>query len=82
MFVLYAGPGRLAVWTALARWLQGALAAASVVHLQLLTNVLSWHSKLRCIGTYTDLSVLSKQERKKSRKREAIQIIHDDSGRA
>lgn len=57
-FVLYGGPGRLAVWTALARWLQGALAAASVVHLQSLANVLSsrGHSKLRCIiGTYTDL---------------------------
>lgn len=27
-------------------------------------------------------SVLSKQEHKKSRKREAIQMIHDDSGRA
>ena len=84
-FVLYGGPGRLAVWTALARWLQGALAAASVVHLQSLANVLSsrGHSKLRCIiGTYTDLSVLSKQEHKKSRKREAIQMIHDDSGRA
>lgn len=84
MFVLYGGPGRLAVWTALARWLQGALAAASVVHLQSLANVLSsrGHSKLRCIGTYTDLSVLSKQEHKKSRKRVAIQMIYDDSGRA
>ena len=45
-FVLYGGPGRLAVWTALARWLQGALAAASVVHLQSLANVLMHHRDL------------------------------------